>query len=275
MQHMHPTRQSSSKSGFTIVELLVVTAVLGIIITVLFYSLIIAYREVSTLNDVETATKDLYSALWYFDDSVRVSNTFLMSVPSPYTDPYGPHNIGSSGGEAWSYKGDSSTSRVLMTKSYATSANLFGTGRGPVYAQSVTYNCTTQLHYQPQLSYVSIFFLRNSTLYKRILTDTTTTLCPGNSQFQKQSCPPYISRGTWNPLCLTQDEVLANNISEFKVGYYQTTSAGTGIQIDPTYTATDPSTLDAADYVIVTLTSSIRGGVKTKTVQQQMTKVNQ
>lgn len=259
--------------GFTIVELVIVITVLGLIFP-LSIIIVNSYKDTVFSDDKVKTSVLTQRALYYMDDSVRVASAFLTAVPSPYTDAYGPHNAGSSGSEAWSYKGDSAASRVLIIQSYATTVNANNTGRQPVYENTASFNCTTQIRYQPQLPFITVFFIKDSTLYKRTLTDTTTALCPGNSQQQKQSCPPYIAKASLDASCQARDEVLATNVSSFAIDYYQIATAGTSTQIDPTYASSDPTILTAADYAVATVTTSTRNGQVINTISQRLTKVN-
>lgn len=259
--------------GFTIVELVIVITVLGLIFP-LSIMIVNNYKDTVFSDDKVKSSVLTQRALYYMDDSVRVASAFLTGVPSPYIDAYGPHNAGSSGSEAWSYKGDSASSRVLITQSYATTVNSSNTGRLPVYENTAAFNCTTQMHYQPQLPFITVYFIKDSTLYKRILTDTTTALCAGNTQQQKQSCPPYVAKASLDASCQARDEVLDTNVSSFSIAYYQLSSAGVSTQLDATYTSTDPTVLSTADYAIATLTTSTRNGQVINTVTQRLTKVN-
>ena len=270
----HTKNTFSRKSGFTLVELVIVVIILGVLFPVLSTLFVNTYHDVYISdNKVKTSTA-IMQALDYMTDTVQTSSSFQTGVSSPFTDAYGANNLGSSGAQAWTYKGTSSTNRVLITKNYATSINTLNTGRQPVFENTPDFNCTTQMYYQPQLTYTVIYFVNNSTLYRRLLTDTTTSLCAGNSQQQKQTCPPYIASGSWDSSCQANDEVLMTNVSGFSVDYYQISSGGTSTQIDPTYASTDPTVLSAADYANVTLTASVRSGGATTTMMQRMAKVN-
>ncbi|MDB5162919.1 MAG: hypothetical protein JWN28_526 [Candidatus Saccharibacteria bacterium] len=274
MLHIQPINQLHRKQrGLTIVELLIVLVLMGILLPILFTFLVNTYKDVFYLDYKVQSTSQTKLALSFVEDNVRISSGFLSSVPSPYTDAYGPHDTGSSGGQAWSYKGDSATSRVLISESYATNSTAFNSARRPIYVNTAEFNCTTQMYYQPQLSYISIYYLKNSTLYRRVLTDTTTALCAGNTQQQKQSCPPYITSGR-DASCQANDEVLMSNVTEFTVEYFEVTIDGTSTQIDASYTSSDPTVLDAADYANVTITSTNKNGAVTNSLTQRMTKVN-
>lgn len=276
MQRIRRTKFSlGSQKGLTLVELSIVLVIIGLLIPILFVFLVKTYEDVFYLDDKLKTSSQAKQALWFMEDNVRVSKGFLKSVPSPFTDAYGPRDAGSTGNDVWSYKGNTSASRVLISSGYSTTTNAFDTGRQPVFIDSPEFNCTTDMHYQPQLTYLSIYFLKDNTLYRRVLTDTTSALCPGNVQQQKQSCPPYIAQGSRHSSCQANDEVLLSNVSSFAVQYYQATQDGNSVEIDPTYTSTDPDILASADYVNVTITTSTMNGGTTNTYTQRMTKVNQ
>lgn len=275
MLRTQPTKKRIMRrqGGMTIVEIVVVMTVLGVLFPI-FSFILATYRDTYTLSDQVTMNSATKQAMWYMDDKVRVAYSFSATVPSPFTDAYGPHDNGTAGAEAWSYKGDSATSRVLITKSYATTTNALNSGRQPVFMNTPEFNCSDQMHYQPQLPFTTVYFVKENILYRRVLTDTTSALCAGNVQQQKQSCPPYITSGRHSS-CQADDEVLLSNVSNFSVAYYQISQAGSSTQIDATYTSNDPEILVEADYAVVTIGTSLRGGTVTNEVMQRMTKVNQ
>lgn len=268
------TKASMARRGFTVVELLIVIVVLGGVFPLLLGLLINTYKDTFFLDDGVKANAQMRQALWYMDDSIRVAGAFRATVPNQFADAYGPHNLGASGGEAWSYKGDSPASRVLIVQSYATTVNPLNTGRQPVFIDSSNFNCTTQMYYQPQLTFITIYFVKDKTLYKRILTDTTTPLCSGNTQQQRRTCPAYITSGR-HASCQANDETLLTNVGSFSVSYYQNTQDGAAVPVDPAYTSNDPDILSAADYALVTLATHTKSGRVTGTITQRMTKVNQ
>lgn len=264
---------SNSNRGFTVVELVVGIVIIAVMFP-LFTFILNMYHDAHYLDEKNKMSSEAAQALWYIEDSIRISNAFMTHVPSNFQDNYGPNNLGTDGGQAWSYKGTSATNRVLITRNYATTANPLNSGRQPVFVNSGTFNCTTEMFYQPQLTYIAIYFVRNNTLYYRVLTDKTTALCPGNTQQQKLSCPPEITSGR-HASCDTNDEILATNVSDFSVKYYRIVQNAADEQLDPSYTSTDPDVLLSADYAEVTLSESVRQGAITITLMQRMTKVNQ
>jgi Tfp pilus assembly protein PilE len=274
IQRTKSTSRSSEK-GLTIVELVLVIVLLGILFPLFSTLLVSMYRDAIYLNDRVKSNSEITQALFYMEENVRNASTFQTAVPGEYSDFYGSHNLGTAGSEAWINKGDSATSRVLITRNYSTTSNTLNSGKQPVFVNSPSFNCTTQIYYQPQLTYVTIYFVKDGTLYRRLLTNKTTALCPGNVQQQKQTCPPYIPDATRDVSCEAYDEVLANNVTNFTVGYYQVSVDGSSAQIDASYVSTDASILSAVDYANVAITVSTRGGELTNTITQRMTKVNQ
>ena len=238
---------NNDQKGFTITELMLVVVVLGIVITGIFTGFIAIYSSSSRDNRQLDLDSTAQLAMGVIERDTRYSVDFKIGISSPFSDPYGPNNSGA----AWDYKGvpASSTSRILILKAYATTQNALSNTREVVY-QTGTFACSQKL-YNPQLPCTLIYFVRSGTLYRRILTDTTSTVCNG-PQAQKQSCPPELS-GSWDVICKARDEIIAENVSSFSVDYYSTQPL---TLISDAYTSSAPDRLDNADDVNITLTLS-------------------
>lgn len=274
MRRILPTRLRQL-SGFTLVEVVIVMVIVGVIFPVFATLLVNMYHDSVVSREMVSMSTEANTALYYMDESVRNSHAFLIGVPEEFPDAYGPHNLGTGSGQAWSYKGDSAKSRVLISKNYATSTNPQNSTRTPVFIYTPAFNCTTEMYYQPQLSYLAIYFVRDNTLYRRTLTDTDTPLCAGSTQQQKTSCPPDVPVGERDASCAANDETLATRVSEFSIVYYQTSVDGDATALDPDYTSEEPTALASADYALVTLELSSRGGKSTHKVTHRITKINQ
>lgn len=220
------------------------------------------------------ATTDVKRALSSINEDTVLATDFLTQVPSEYQDAYGSHRLGTSGGEAWSYEGDSSNSRVLIVRNLATSQNSGGSARRPIYIDSASYNCTTTLASQPKLTYISIYFVYQDKLYKRILTDKTQTLCPSQAPYQLHTCPPDISPGSWDSSCEANDEILATNVSKFQVSYYQSGSVPGGTLVAGQYSSSDPNILQAANIVDVTIEEDFAGLTDPISITQSFARIN-
>ena len=125
----------------------------------------------------------------------------------------------------WSYAGNG-TNRVLILQSNATSDNPLTGSRQPVYIGSGVACDPANLQYDTLLTYDTVYFVKNSILYRRRLIDpgppaTTTQTC-APQQYQKLSCPTVaqLAPSTRDGSCGADDEVIARDVSGFSVDYY-------------------------------------------------------
>lgn len=261
-------------AGFTVVELLVTITAGSILIWVFYNSLLSAYLSVTSFDKQTRAVTDIKRALLDISDDTVLATDYLTAVPSDYYDPYGPHRLGTSSSEAWSYAGDSADSRVLIIKSISTTQNGGGSARRPVYINTAAYNCTTTMASQPKLSYISIYFVYQTKLYKRLLTDKSKSLCPGQNQYQLQTCPPDINRLSWPADCEAKDEILASNVSKFSISYYQSSAVPGGTLVTGQYTSTDSTVLQLANVATITIEENIAGLSSPVSITQSFARIN-
>lgn len=260
MQDMNHTNH---ETGYTLIELLTTMVILAILAGSVFMIYMDSYRD-STRKSVQ-ATLDSSSqiAMSVIEHDIRYSFSYNTALPIGFTDPYGSDNSGT----PITYKGASATSRALILAQYATTTNSLSNTRQSIYIQA-TFNCGTNMYDNPKLPYTILYFIRNSTLYRRILTDTTTSTC-NPPQYQKQSCPPEVT--PWNMLCKTADEVIADHVTNFSVSYYS------GSDTTPTdvYSSSDPAILDTMDSAEITLTLAPQGGGPlSSSIKMRVAKVN-
>ncbi|HXH04820.1 MAG TPA: hypothetical protein VNI82_00125 [Candidatus Nitrosotenuis sp.] len=237
------------------------------------------------INLLQTVSKDRIQlelnsssqlALDLIERDIRYSTTFATSLPSQFPDPYGATNSGTGGTNAWSHKGvpASTSKRALILRAQATNLNPYALERKQVFVNGSVSNpytvdpaldCSTKLTLNPRLPYYTIYFVRDSVLYRRTLTDTSTGLCAtaGNVQHQRLSCPPEL-RSTWNASCSAQDEVAVRDVTNFSIDYYQRDEDNPTIftLISDAYTSTDPGVLIPARDAEVNLTLSKTSGGK-------------
>lgn len=274
MQSSFPTRHSA---GFTLVELLIVIMIIPILIAGFIFVIFNTVDAMSKSKQQLALTSQVQDAAYIMERDVRLNRGFNTVISSSYSDPYGPN----SSGAAWNFAGISSDSRVLILSVPAVTSPSLNGDRDPVYLNSSlmtppptnVYNCTDQLHYNPVLGTRVIYFVRNSTLYRRILTNTTSPTCNNEKQYQKQSCPPEL-RSTWNSICKAADEVIAKNVTQFSVDYYTDQDSA---PISGQYSSSAPDALSDADSIGVTIKNErrIAGQPVNGIVQLRMTKANE
>lgn len=259
MQPMHHIKQR----GMTVLELMVSLVVIMVI--VLTFSVIFtnAYTDILVSNAKTTLASRTMRALSMIEYDVRTTREFLETTPSGYHDHYRPR-----AGAGWQHHGGGSTSRVLLLDQYATASQSLSPHRLPVYIRG-TFACHDphQRRYNPQLHYLSLYFVKDQTLYRRTLTNTITPLCPGEAQAQRQSCPPHLNPASWHQTCQARDEIIATDVEEFSVYYH--TQAG---PINDAYTR--GGALVDADYITITLKLTNTAHNTTSSLTQLMTKGN-
>ena len=281
MQHMYQT--NNTRGGYTIVELNVAVT-LSVSIVVIFISVMMStyLRSGENVTQLEL-NGNLQIALNDIERDIRYSSVYSKNLTSPFSDSNAP-----SGG--WTFKGTPSdpNKRVLILRASATENNPFSNLRSPVYIDGGSINpyaesdprlnCSSTppagtLRLNPQLPYYVIYFVQNNVLYRRILTDTTTSICNGVVQYQKTSCPTGSGAG-----CLAKDEVIASDVAQFSVNYYERADTPSTVlePIDP-YREVNPDDLAQADNVevIIRLERTIAGKLVTSTLSVMGTRVNE
>lgn len=260
-------------NGFTIVELVTTIVISGIMLSIFYTAIFSTFKDSAIANKEIRATTDIKRAFSVLSEDTVLTSQFRISVPAVYQDVYGPHRLGTSGAQAWSYVGDSANSRVLILENYATTQNSGGSNRRPVYINSASFNCTTTITSQPKLTYIAIFFVYQQTLYKRTLIDTSKSLCSGLAQYQLRTCPPDLY-SSWNALCQARDEILATNVSKFQVSYYQSGTVLGGTLTAGQYTSSDPNVLQSANIAEVTIEENFAGLEAPINIKQNFTRIN-
>lgn len=229
MRHIQVSNRSIFDRGATVIEV-VIALVLIPIITAAFAVTIATTLSTIKQNELRTAYTNISSlAMDWLERDVRFSKGFETTLPSLYNDRFGPNqNYGAS--DSWDFRGVSANSRVLILKVPSSTAAQASDARRPVFLNS-TFGCGANKILNPTLDYYAIFFVRNNTLYKRYVTQEITTADPYSGpstrtcddQSQKQTCQPSdFPSGHPGARCQARDEIVATNVSQFSIAYYQT-----------------------------------------------------
>ena len=229
-----PDTSYRRQRGVTLVELVIVVTLIPIIILgfILLLNSILIDSKRSAISAAYQA--DLGFAMDRIEHDVKYAAGFATEITPPHSDSNQP-----SGG--WSYAGSGDNKRTLILVSPATTLAQGANTRSIVYTDD-TFDCSTNMSYNPPLMYRSIYFLDGTTLYKRFLIDSTTDTCNGPG-IQKQSCP------TGYPDCGARDEIIAKDIREFSIDYYQ---ARDDSPLPDQYT--NPEQVSVADAVRIKIT---------------------
>lgn len=208
-------------SGFTVVELIVVIAVMGLLIGLLFGPLDDLYISNTTSAGQTTQDTDTRSALYRIASDLTNATSFVGSIPAPVT----PVGAGSNNGAAgWSSASTMSTDfHTFMASVYASDAAETEATRKPIAVnQNLVGSCSasyieSQIAAQNIAKNTYVYFVRDNVLYRRTMINTpqlTPTiglngLC--TTPYQKQSCASG---------CSASDAVLVKNVSQFKIEYF-------------------------------------------------------
>lgn len=194
------------EGGFTLVEIAVVVPIMMVIIIGLFTLLTYLLQSSASEQVGAQNLSEIHSGLGAIESDAALTNSFLPVLDDGITDPT------QAGG--WSYTGSGPSSRVLILRSFATTANPQSNDRQPVFINSQ--GCSAaELYYNDALTYDTVYFVKDSTLYRRRLLNTGKSTCTG--LYQKQSCPDKTS-GT--PGCAADDEAIVTDVVNFSVSYY-------------------------------------------------------
>lgn len=291
---MRRTSQATNTSlGFTLVELMVAVILSGIVVTIFIAALMtMVSTAVLQKTQLELSQKNQI-ALDIIERDVRLATVFETAIPyTTFDDDYGPSNTNEGWAGSWSYAGSDANHRALILAQRATPESPLAAARTPVYvrgsvtnayaAQDASLNCTVYnattnptgaLTYNPKLPYYLVYFVRDSQLFRRTLTDTTTSLCDGEEQYQKQSCPAVDATPAAN--CDAQDEKIADNVAAFTITYYSLDDDAVPTDIDA-YTSSDPNVLRDISNVVVTLRlqKTINGEQRDSTLSVRVSRVN-
>lgn len=257
-------RMLRSKNGYaygvTLIELLIVVTLIPLIIVSFIFVLDSIMRDAAESTAQAQLSSDVSFASDWLEMDVRSATNFESSIDTAYTDSYEP-----SGG--WEYTGNGQDDRVLILSLPSTTLR-DGTSNREITYQDDTFDCSSQMTLNPIMTYRAVYFVDNGTLFRRLLTDTTTATC--NDQIQKQSCPA-ADMASWPSSCEARDEILAENVAVFSIDYYNSNDE---LPIDDAYT--DASTLLTAKTVGITITAAKTIGSETveSTVNLRTARVN-
>lgn len=266
MRHIPKT----SRSGFTIIELIVVTTVMLLCAFFIFNVLWSMYVTSSADKEQLTMIYDRQNAMALIESDIALTSRYLASIDSGLTDPYPP----TSNGGVWSYKGDSASGRYLLLRGYSTTGNPLSSDPQPVFIGSGTSCNATNMYFNTVQRYNTIYFVKNSNLYRRRLIDSATATC--TTQYQKTSCPSAADLGTsQNAACGADDELILKNVNLFTVDYY-TYKTDTSPQDVYGGGAVSTMVTGAADVEITIGTSkSVSGKIVSSQYILRLTKLNQ
>lgn len=227
MQGMH-----KNNSGFTIVEVVTSLVLASTVLLVMIGALYTISNDAKYQKERVDLTVDTQVALDIIERDARFAIGSKVSLPSQYSDFFGPGTTRLSTAYNWSHRGapsDDVNNRVLMMSSAATTTHPWSRDRTNVYLtgyDSISCYSTARLALKPRLLYYTVYFVRDGVLYRRIITDRTSSTCSNlASQRQRQTCPQSVNLASYSD-CQAYDEAIVDNVSKFTVDYYDDNRTG-------------------------------------------------
>jgi len=213
------------KSGFTLVELLVVAPIVILAIGAFITAIIAMTGEVLASRTANTMTYDLQDALNRIEEDVKLSAGFLSTNSIPFAAG-NPQGAGNNGSTTPFTNVNVSGEKSLILNIFATNANPKTPNAGLIYLTNQPNACeTAQVVDNVPMTTNVIYYLKDDTLWRRTVMPAnydggTTIRC--STPWQQPSCQPNYTHA----FCKTNDIRLIDGISaaDFSVKYF--TSAG-------------------------------------------------
>lgn len=199
---MQPT--VANKRGFTIVEMLVVVPVVMLTVMVIVGFIIVLTGNVLQSRERTRIVYDVQTSLDRVEHDIRLANQFMNSLA--VNSPQGPGTNGATG----TFQSASS----LIVEQNATTKNPIDPTRQLIYLANQPNPCATNRQFNANLKIYTIYFLKDSTLWRRSIVPPTTAC---DKPWQRNSCPDGFSIST--SICRAEDEALMSSVDEFTITY--------------------------------------------------------
>lgn len=258
-------RMSSINSGYTITELLIVMAIGGLVIGLIFGPFDSLYR--GSLDGLRTVIQagDTRAALRQIEPTITQSARFL--VANNHTDN------STAPATTWNWQGAGADNRVLITENYGTDpATDDGTTPLRLAMEAPACNVHQTFNY--------VYFVHNNTLFRRTLKNNSyPSSCGGVPVSQKRTCSNLTSNPTY---CQGTDTKIVDGVVRFHVDYFESPGAAApmdnngGSSNKTEYTSASSTVPAEARTIVITIT--IRSGAGTNTIdmssRMRITRVN-
>jgi type II secretory pathway pseudopilin PulG len=230
------------QAGFTIIEVVVIAPMILLTMSAVVASMITMINTQSSSRAKMDIIQSQQTALSTIETDATLASQFLHAIDSSFSDAYGPDSAGSS----WTIGSSSSSTQNLIMRAYATDTSPKDPTKTAVYIDDM--GCSSpDIYANPALTTNIIYFVRDNTLYRRVLTDTSKSTCA--AQFQRQSCPPDIASPVAS--CKAKDSALLAGVSSFKIDYFAGPNDSTSLNA---YSSND--LVETATTVNITITNT-------------------
>lgn len=249
MFNMKCISRTSFKSGFTLVEMLVVAPIVILVIGTFVFAIVQFTGQAVAERNQTILLSNVQAALSEIEEDVRSSGAFLATNNTTLTSPQGLND------DTTPFTNVSATNDAIILNVYVTNQSPDSPTRSLSYLANVPNACGSSSITQNQAMTMNVvYFVKDDTLWRRTLAVSTYADkdCPGASIWQRPSC----AVGQTDPICETQDERLVSGIKAngFTVNYYAAPSDVTPVTGTESGSDADRQTaMDGAPTVEITI----------------------
>ncbi len=247
--------KKKSIHGFTIVEITIIVPIAILAIGVFITAIVSMTGDVLSTRASNALAYTVQDALNRIEQDVNYSDAFLPVNNITLTSPQGYNDDTTN-----FHNADATNGTMLILKTFATTSNPLGSARNLVYNDGQPYQCSnSQINKNTPLTLNIVYFVKNNTLWRRVIAPTAYQTIGCSVPWQKPSCAPGYSTPSF---CKAQDMRMVDNIvasTGFSVKYYSTTSPTAQNTIASDSAQTDSARLAAmqtTNMVSVTISSA-------------------
>lgn len=186
------------------VEMLVIVPVVMLTVLVIVSFIVILTGNVLQSRERTRIVYDVDTSLDRIESDIRLANQFMNNLTA--SSPQGPGTNGASG----SFQSTSS----LIVEQNATTQNPLDPNRQLVYLANQPNSCANNRQFNANLKIYSIYFIQNSTLYRRSIVPQTAAC---DKPWQRNSCPAGFNISS--SICRSEDEAIIDGVEEFNITY--------------------------------------------------------
>ncbi len=238
MRFMSITAKSHSAAyGFTLVEMLIIAPVVIIAISGFVALMVTMVGDVLITRDQNTMTYDAQDALDRIEQDTRLSTEFLTTTGT-VVSPQGSNN-NFTGTAAFT-----NNSNTLILNILATDDNPASTTRKLVYYANQPHPCGSLQTYNKVFGAKVVYFIKDSSLWRRTLVPDYNFNIPSNNETLCQSTPAGVwqqnscSPGYTATRCKANDAEIMKNINALNVKYFNSPLSTSDVGAGSTATAT-------------------------------------
>jgi competence protein ComGC len=259
MQH----NSNNKLDAFTIVEILIVAPIVILVIGVFIGAIVNMTGDVLSSRGANVMASNIQDTLSRIKQDVNLSGSFLATNNITVTSPQGYNNDTTA-----FHNADSTNGTMLILNAYATTNNPLSSIQNIIYANSPNLCSSAQVSLNPPLTMNIIYFVKNNTLWRRVIMPSNYTTAGCSLPWQQPSC----AIGQIGTMCKAQDIDLVDGVSSsgFNVSYYPNPSSITANGAASDYSQPDASRQTALNSnntvgVTITATQNVAGRVVSQT----------